>query len=391
MKSDEKEYLRKNIIGLSLTSLLTDISSESVYAVLPFYIKSLGYGREIIGLIDGVGELTASIFKYLSGFIAQHIGKLKLLTIIGYSLSAFSKPFFVLAKQWPEIMIIKVIDRMGKGIRTSPRDTLLAGSAGKKFRGRAFGLHRALDTVGATIGPLIAIFLLMYFSYAGVFLFSIIPGLLAVLILSLVVKDIGYKPVKRSSSAEKHGFDYLFWLFIMSIIISGLAGYTQSFLLIRSNEIGWSKEFSIAFLVLSNLLYASLAYPIGYMSDRFGGHRLYPLVFVLQGLGAFFIVVATNYYAPFLFFLIYGAYMAFHDTLMRIMTSIYVKKYLRAKAYGIMHGSYGLSALIGFYIVGRLYDIYGYKIAFTYTALMASLGFLVSIVLIYKTHNISRG
>jgi len=387
---DEKGYLKKNIIGLSLTSLLTDISSESVYAVLPFYIKSLGYGREIIGLIDGVGELTASIFKYLSGFIAQRIGKLKLLTIIGYSLSAFSKPFFVLTKQWPEIMMIKVTDRIGKGIRTSPRDTLLAGSASKKFRGRAFGLHRALDTVGATIGPLIAIFLLIYFSYAGVFLFSIIPGLLAVLILSLVVKDIGYKPVKKSS-AQKHGFDYLFWLFIMSIVISGLAGYTQSFLLIRSNEIGWSEEFSIAFLVLSNLLYASLAYPIGYMSDRFGGHRLYPLVFVLQGLGAFFIVVITNYYAPLLFFLIYGAYMAFHDTLMRIVTSIYVKKYLRAKAYGIMHGSYGLSALIGFYIVGRLYDIYGYKIAFTYTALMASFGFLVSIVLIYKTHNISRG
>lgn len=390
MNLDEKGYLKKNIIGLSLTSLLTDISSESVYAVLPFYIKSLGYGREIIGLIDGVGELTASIFKYLSGFIAQRIGKLKLLTIIGYSLSAFSKPFFVLTKQWPEIMMIKVTDRIGKGIRTSPRDTLLAGSASKKFRGRAFGLHRALDTVGATIGPLIAIFLLIYFSYAGVFLFSIIPGLLAVLILSLVVKDIGYKPVKKSS-AQKHGFDYLFWLFIMSIVISGLAGYTQSFLLIRSNEIGWSEEFSIAFLVLSNLLYASLAYPIGYMSDRFGGHRLYPLVFVLQGLGAFFIVVITNYYAPLLFFLIYGAYMAFHDTLMRIVTSIYVKKYLRAKAYGIMHGSYGLSALIGFYIVGRLYDIYGYKIAFTYTALMASFGFLVSIVLIYKTHNISRG
>jgi len=387
---DEKGYLKKNIIGLSLTSLLTDISSESVYAVLPFYIKSLGYGREIIGLIDGVGELTASIFKYLSGFIAQRIGKLKLLTIIGYSSSAFSKPFFVLTKQWPEIMMIKVTDRIGKGIRTSPRDTLLAGSASKKFRGRAFGLHRALDTVGATIGPLIAIFLLIYFSYAGVFLFSIIPGLLAVLILSLVVKDIGYKPVKKSS-AQKHGFDYLFWLFIMSIVISGLAGYTQSFLLIRSNEIGWSEEFSIAFLVSSNLLYASLAYPIGYMSDRFGGHRLYPLVFVLQGLGAFFIVVITNYYAPLLFFLIYGAYMAFHDTLMRIVTSIYVKKYLRAKAYGIMHGSYGLSALIGFYIVGRLYDIYGYKIAFTYTALMASFGFLVSIVLIYKTHNISRG
>lgn len=390
MNLDEKGYLKKNIIGLSLTSLLTDISSESVYAVLPFYIKSLGYGREIIGLIDGVGELTASIFKYLSGFIAQRIGKLKLLTIIGYSLSAFSKPFFVLTKQWPEIMMIKVTDRIGKGIRTSPRDTLLAGSASKKFRGRAFGLHRALDTVGATIGPLIAIFLLIYFSYAGVFLFSIIPGLLAVLILSLVVKDIGYKPVKKSS-AQKHGFDYLFWLFIMSIVISGLAGYTQSFLLIRSNEIGWSEEFSIAFLVSSNLLYASLAYPIGYMSDRFGGHRLYPLVFVLQGLGAFFIVVITNYYAPLLFFLIYGAYMAFHDTLMRIVTSIYVKKYLRAKAYGIMHGSYGLSALIGFYIVGRLYDIYGYKIAFTYTALMASFGFLVSIVLIYKTHNISRG
>ncbi|MCD6301158.1 MAG: MFS transporter [Staphylothermus sp.] len=392
MSNNGKNYLNKNIIGLSLTSLLTDISSESVYAVIPFYIKSLGYGREIIGLIDGVGELTASIFKYLSGFIAQRVGRLKLLTVIGYSLSAFSKPFFALTKHWLEIMIIKIIDRIGKGIRTSPRDTLLASSASKEFRGRAFGLHRALDTIGAALGPLMAIFLLMYFKYVGVFLFSIIPGSLAVLILFCVVKDIEYKPSKKSSiEAEKYGFDYLFWLFITSIVIGGLAGYTQSFLLIRSNEIGWSEEFSIAFLVLSNLFYASLAYPVGYMSDLIGGYKLYPLVFALQSLGSFFIVVTTNHYTPIIFFLIYGAYMAFHDTLMRIMTSTYVKKYLRAKAYGIMHGSYGLSALLGYYIVGRLYDVYGYKTAFTYTSLMSILGLIISIVLIYKTHSKIRG
>lgn len=392
MSGEGKQYLKKNILALSTTSLLTDISSESVYAVLPFYIQSLGYGKEVVGLVEGAGELVASIFKYLSGFIANKIHKYKLLTLIGYSLSNFIKPFFAITRSSLGILLIKVLDRTGKGIRTSPRDTLLAASASSEYRGRAFGLHRALDTVGATIGPLLAIFLLLFFGYIGVFIFSIIPGLLAILILLFFVEEVGVKKnVSKKSGLSQTGMNPYFWLFIATVAVSGLAGYTQAYLLLRAKEIGWSEGFSILFLVIANIVYASLAYPIGFISDVKGFDKLYPLVFVLQFTGSIIIVLFTYSYIAIVFFIIYGIYMAFHDTLIRIVTSFYVKKSVRAKAYGYMHGTYGLSALIGYYILGKIYDSMGYTYAFTYSAIVAVIGFILSLILIYKTKHVVGG
>ncbi|ADI31719.1 MFS transporter [Staphylothermus hellenicus] len=392
MSGEDKQYLKKNILALGTTSLLTDISSESVYAVLPFYIQSLGYGKEVVGLVEGAGELVASIFKYLSGFIANKIHKYKLLALIGYSLSNFIKPFFSITKSSLGILLVKIIDRTGKGVRTSPRDTLLAASASSKYRGRAFGLHRALDTVGATLGPLLAIFLLIYFGYIGVFLFSIVPGLIAILILLFFVEEVGEKKIasKKSESLQTSMSPY-FWLFVATVAASGLAGYTQAYLLLRAKEIGWSEGFSILFLVIANIVYASLAYPIGFISDVRGFDKLYPLVFVLQFIGSIIIVLFSHSYIAIVFFIIYGIYMAFHDTLTRIITSFYVKKSVRAKAYGYMHGTYGLSALIGYYILGRIYDLMGYAYAFTYSAIVAVIGFTLSLILIYKTKNMAGG
>lgn len=391
MGEGSREYLKRNILALSITSLLTDVSSESVYAVLPFYIQSLGYGKEIVGLVEGAGELVSSMFKYLSGFVANKIRRYKLLTLLGYSLSSFTKPFFSITKSSWGILIIKIMDRMGKGLRTSPRDTLLAASAGSKYRGRAFGLHRALDTVGATLGPLLAIPLLLYVGYTGVFLFSLIPGLLAVLVLMFFVEEIREEYYSEKKEAASTGMDKCFWLFIATVAISGLAGYTQAYLLLRANEIGWSEEFSIAFLVLANIVYALLAYPIGYISDISGFDKLYPLVFLLQFTGSLIIVLFSYSYVAIIFFIVYGLYIAFHDTLIRIMTSFYVKKHVRAKAYSYMHGTYGLSALIGYYILGRIYDQMGYAYAFTYSAAVAVIGFILSLILVYGTRRLYGG
>ncbi len=381
----DKGYLNRNIIGLSLTSLLTDISSESVYAVLPFYITSLGLGRSIVGLVEGLGEFFSSIFKFLSGYIAQVIGKYKLLTLLGYLLSTIVKPFFALTKTGYGIAFIKIIDRIGKGVRTSPRDALLASSVSSGYRGRAFGLHRALDTVGAVLGPLLAIILLSYYGYVGVFLFSLVPGLLAVFILLIIVEEKSVKKESSKLSSLISGLPSIYWLFISTIIASGLTGYTQAFLLLRAREIGWSEEYSIGFLVLANTVYALTAYPIGHYSDVLKKGVLYPFIFVIQLIGVSTIIVYTDNYSPLLFFIIYGLYMGFHDTLMRIMTSIYVKKYLRGIGYGIMHSSYGLSTLTGYYILGLLYDIYGYRSAYTYSMIIGFIGLVLSIILVSKT------
>ena len=386
-----RKFLRRNIIALSFTSLLTDVSSESVYAVLPFYITSLGLGREVVGLVEGLGELSSSIFKFFSGYIAQRINRYKALALLGYALSSIVKPLFSIAKTGFEIATIKVLDRIGKGIRTSPRDALLASSADPGYRGRAFGFHRALDTVGATLGPLLAIILLVYFGYVGVFILSIIPGLAAVLILYFLVEEVGISSVKNVEKSIIRGFDRIFWLFILTVVLSGLTGYTQAFLLLRAKEIGWSEEFSIGFLVLANTIYALLAYPVGHYSDVFKRINPYPLIFIIQVIGVLTIISFNTYHAPLLFFPIYGVYMAFHDTLIRIMTSHYVKEYLRGIGYGIMHSSYGLSALTGYYILGHLYDLYGYRIAFTYSLSVGIFGFLVAFILVEKTKRLKEG
>jgi len=383
--SDEKGYLNRNIIGLGLTSLLTDISSESVYAVLPFYIRSLGYGTEVIGFVEGLGEFTSSVFKFISGYITYKIARFKLLTLIGYSLSTFSKPFFAIARSGWAISIIKAFDRLGKGIRTTPRDALITLSSGEKYRGRAFGLHRMMDTIGALTGPLLAVLLLSFFGYTGVFLFSIIPGLLAVLTLLFIVKDV--KPDAKGV-VEKGGkprFTSVFWLFISTIILSGLMGYTQAFLLVRARDVGLSEEWAIGTLVLANAIYALLAYPIGYVRDMLKRFNPYPLIFAVGVVGVFSLMVLNDVYAPIIFFSIYGVYMALHDTLTRIMTSVYVSEYLVGLGYGIMHSSYGLSSLIGYYIFGWLYQNYGYVTACEYSMVVGLTGLIISCILIFKT------
>ncbi len=379
----KKKYVSRNIIGMSLTSLFTDVSSESVYAVLPFYIVGLGYGKEVVGLVEGLGEVFASLFKYLSGFIAERINRYKLLALLGYSLSSLSKPFFAIARTWPLIALIKVADRIGKGVRTSPRDALLASSASRKYRGRAFGLHRAMDTVGATLGPFIAAILLPFIGYSGVFIASIIPGLIGVLILYLVVEDVLIVKGRKDAGAGAGRLPGIYWLFLATIILSGLAGYTQAFLLLRSSELGWSQSYSIYLLTMSNIIYAGLAFPIGYASDILRDMRLYPLVFLILCLGALSVAYSATMIHAVVFFTIYGVYMAFHDTLMRIVTGNIASRTQRARAYGIMHGSYGLSALTGYYIVGYLYQNSGITIAYTYSFAMGLLGLIFSLLLVH--------
>ncbi len=384
MGDEEKGYLKKNILGMSFTSLLTDVASESVYAVLPFYILGLGYGREIVGLIEGLGELTSSIFKFLSGYIAERINKYKMLALLGYALSTFAKPFFALARTWPVIAAIKVVDRLGKGIRTSPRDTLIAASSSSKYRGRAFGLHRAMDTVGATIGPLLAALLLPLIGFTGIFLFSLIPGLAAVLILYIFVEDVKMRKTKEQEIIGR--LPGIYWLFIATIALTGLSGYTQAFLLVRASELGWSEESSILLLTMANIFYAVLAYPVGYLSDVASKKfNPYPFMFVVMIAGTIAISLSMTMIHAVIFFILFGVYMAFHDTLIRIMTSRLVTRAQRARAYGIMHGTYGLSALIGYYIVGYIYQYIGIHYAFTYATIIGLIGLLLSIILVSRT------
>ncbi len=388
---DDRSYLNRNVLGMSFTSLLTDVSTESAYAVLPFYVTAvLGFGKDVLGLIEGVGEFMASLFKLLSGWIADKVKKYKILALIGYGLSTITKPLLAFTKHWLHVLVVKAIDRVGKGVRTSPRDVLLSMSASSKTRGRAFGFHRSMDTVGAVLGPFLAFLLLPLVGFKGVFLFCFIPGFLAVLILWLFVREpkiTGPKtlPKRIHEATSTQGIPRSFWIFLTALGLTGLAGYTHAFLLIRATEIGWSRENALLLLTLANIVYAATAYPVGFLGDKVGHPRLYPMVFIIQALGALIVVYTNSYYWGLVYFVLYGLYHGFNDTLMRVLTSYYVPRELRAKAYGYMHGTHGFTALTGYYIVGLLYENIGVQTAFMYTTIVALSGFIASIILVTKT------
>ncbi len=381
MSSEEECFNRRNVYALSVTSLLTDISSESVYAVLPFYILSLGYGRDIIGFVEGLGGFLDSLMRLISGKLADHIGKYKLLATTGYLISSVSKPFFASTSSWPIIALIRAIDRVGKGIRTSPRDALLSFSTSPKYRGKAFGLHRSLDTVGAIIGPLLAFFILPFLGFSGIFILSLVPGILAVLLIATIVSEkklcLRSEERKNPKTVTTGRPSREYWFFLLSVGMSGLSGFGQAFLLVRSVELGWTKEYSLFFLMISNTVYALTAYPVGIISDKMGARRryLYPIVFILTFVTGVILAVIQSPPVAIISFIMLGLYMAFNDTLRRIITGLLLPVETRGTGYGYMHGIYGLAYLVGNTILGKLYQIYGATIAFTYMSLTALIGF----------------
>lgn len=375
-------FLRGNILALGVTSLLTDISSESVYSVLPFYISDvLGYGKDIVGVVEGVGEAVSSIFKLIGGLAADRLKRYKKLALLGYSLSTVSKPFFAFSTHWLHVLAVRIADRIGKGIRAAPRDTLLSMSATKKTSGRAFGFHRAMDTLGALLAPLLAFMLLPVLGYRGVFLLSIVPGLLAVAVLAFLVREV-YTVTSVKKETDKWSPSTGFYLFLASVSMAGLSGYVSAFLLLHAREAGWDSRAAVLLLSLANLVYATLAYPVGWMSDRLGAHRVYPAVFLVEAFATLSVtLLPLNPLYPPLFFILYGLYHGFRDTLIRVMVSVVAPTRARGKAYGYIHGFYGVSALMGSYIAGLLYQNYGYIYSFTYMLAMSMLGLVFSLLL----------
>ncbi|MEM1833472.1 MAG: MFS transporter [Desulfurococcaceae archaeon] len=371
---------RRNIFALGFTSLLTDISSESVYAVLPLYILHLGYGREVVGVVEGLGELASSMFKLISGVVSQKIGRFKLLTAIGYSLSNFIKPLFAIARTPLSISSIKFIDRVGKGIRTSPRDVLITQSSKYSVRGRAFGIHRTMDTIGALIGPLTAFLILPVLGYQGVFILSLVPGSLAILILALFVKE---RIVQLDRISIKHSVrPELFYLFLLTVVLTGLSGFNQAFLLIRARELGWSEQLVLTLLILANIIYSAIAYPIGRFFDIKIRNLLYPITHLSIIMGSIIAVIMNTPKAPLLFFTIYGLFLALNDVSTRVITSRIVSEKKAGVGFGLMHMSLGLSVLTGNTLLGFIYEKLGYRSAFTYSAVIGLAGLVSSTIFV---------
>ncbi|PWH12492.1 MAG: MFS transporter [Anaerolineae bacterium] len=363
----KKLSLPRNVWVLSLTSFLTDVSSEMLANLLPLFLSNvLGVRTSIIGLIDGVAETTASLLKLYSGALSDKLGSRKWLAVTGYGLSSLAKPFLYFASSWSWVLGVRFADRMGKGIRTAPRDALLAGSVSEHQRGIAFGLHRAGDTAGAFTGLAIAA-LVIYLTQAGtaqltrqtfqtIVLISIIPAVLAVFILAVFAHEVSIKPQSNQPAFRLSGFDGRFKMFLLASILFTLGNSSDSFIILRGQERGLSVLQVMGMLLTFNAVYTLLAGPFGALSDRIGRRKLILGGWLMYGLVYLGLALSQSGVQVWLLFGLYGVYYAATEGAAKAFVADLVPAERRGMAYGLYNAAIALTALPASLLAGILWQ-----------------------------------
>ncbi len=359
--------LPRNVWAVSLTSFFMDISSEMVINLLPLFLANvLGVKTNIIGLIEGVAEATASLLKVFSGWLSDKLRARKWLAVSGYGLSTLAKPFFYLANSWGVVAGVRWADRVGKGIRTAPRDALVADSIDERHRGLAFGFHRAADTGGAVLGLLIALGVIWWTqrdtadltraTFQAVVLISLIPAFLAVLSLALGARDVDVKQVREQPRISFRGLGKRFLLFMFIVGLFDLGNSSDAFLMLRAQERGLSVIGILGMAVTFNLVYALLSTPAGSLSDRIGRRRVIIggwLVYSAIYLG--FGLARTGWHVWALYAM-YGVYYGLAYGTTKAMVADIVPQELHGTAYGTYNAVLGILDFPASLIAGLLWQ-----------------------------------
>jgi len=358
----------RNVWILSITSFLTDVSSEMLFNLLPlFLVNVLGMRTAVVGLIEGLAETTASLIKFGSGALSDYLDNRKNLAVIGYGLSAFAKPLLYFANSWIWVLGVRFTDRVGKGIRSSPRDALLAASAPEDRRGLAFGLHRAADTAGAFTGLLIAALVvwamqasaetLSRTTFQRVTLLSIIPAFLGVIVLALGAREIrSSKSTKSDRQFKFTGLDRRFWAFLAVVLIFTLGNSADAFIILRAQERGLNVLQILGMLLTFNAVYTLIASPAGALSDRIGRRTVLISGWLVYGLIYLGFAAADTGAQIWLFYGIYGLYYALTEGASRAFVADLVPQEQRGTAYGYFNAGIGLAALPASLIAGILWQ-----------------------------------
>lgn len=365
----------RNVWVAGWVSFFMDVSSEMVYPLVPLFLtSSLGASKSVVGLIEGIAEATASLLKLCSGLIADRFGKNKLLMGLGYGISTASRPILALATGWGAVLAARFADRAGKGIRTAPRDAIIAGSTPPERLGLAFGFHRAMDTAGAIVGPAAALMILALWAadYRLVFWLSILPGMLAVaLIVWFIEADGPLRPAPARFPWSLRGFDDRFWEFLLIIGLFSLGNSSHAFLILKAEQVGTSPAWISGIYLGYNALYALTSVPGGMLGDRFGMRRM-----IVAGLALFAavyagIALATTPGQVAALFLCYGIYMGLTEGVQRAYLAALAPKDRTATAFGLYHMVVGIAILPASLLAGALWDLVGPAAPFQFGAAMA--------------------
>lgn len=363
--------LPAGIWALGFVSLLMDVSSELVHSLLPVFMATvLGTPMLVIGLIEGAAEATALIVKVFSGALSDAMGRRKPLAVLGYGLGALSKPLFALAGSAGMVLTARLIDRVGKGIRGAPRDALVADIVPAAQRGAAFGLRQALDTVGAFLGPLLAIALMLLWAgdFRAVFWVAVVPGVLAVVVLVVGVREPATlarpatgNPIRREN-LRLLGRAY-WWVVGMGAFFT-LARFSEAFLVLRAQQGGLAAAWAPLVLIAMNVVYAAGAYPFGKLADRMDHGRL--LAWGLAVLVAADLLLAWAANGPLLWagIALWGLHMAMTQGLLATMVADNAPAQLRGTAFGIFNLASGLALLAASVLAGLLWDTWGPQATF---------------------------
>lgn len=379
--------LEKNIFFTGLTSFFTDVSVKMVYSVMPLFLLSLGASKTTISLIEGIAESTASLLKAVSGYWSDKIGKNKPFMIIGYGITALITPIYAFVGAPIQVLYLRFIERVGKGIRTAPRDSLISNSIRKNEAGKNFGFHKAMDNSGAIIGPLIA-FLLLYFfplNFTNIFLLSTIPAIIGVLTIIFFIKEIKAEKKKEMPSFRIKQLPRKFYFFLVIIFVFTLGNSADALLLVKTKETGINQAFIPFVYMIFNAVSVFLAIPVGKLSDRIGREKLIILGFFVYAL-VYYLFGRFNSLSIFVFlFVLYGFYSALTDTGQKALISDIVSKDLKGTGFGIYHAVLGITLLPASLIAGLLYDNVNANAPFYFGSAMALLASLMMIIFTVTT------
>lgn len=369
--------LSKNIYMMGLVSFFNDIASEMLIPIIPIFLRTvLGAPMPVIGLIEGVSEATANILNVFSGILSDKLNVRKPLVVFGYSLSSISKLCLAFAYSWPVVLLARFSDRLGKGIRTSARDALITDYSHPAHRGKAFGFHRAADTAGAVIGPLVAMYVVLHnhHSIRSLFYVAFIPAMIGVLVLVLFVKDKPNGPIvaKPPFTFSWNIFGLRYKVFMITTIIFSLGACSEAFLILRAQSLGFSLLHTLAAYVTFNISYALLSIPAGMLSDRTGqrivlitGYLIFAVVFLL-----FAITTCTT--ILWVLFPLYGIYKALTEGISRAYISNLVAHDRVATAFGVYQTMTGLATFFGSFFAGILWAWWGASVPFVFGSMMAA-------------------
>ncbi len=394
MKFPKTDGIKRNIWIFGIVSMLNDITSEAILPLLPVFVTNvLGAGPEILGLIEGIAKATNSLSRPIFGWLSDRLKKRKGFVGWGYTTSIFGRFLVAISFSWPVVLVGRFIDRLGKGMRTPARDAMIAEFSKKRVRGTAFGIHRALDTAGAVLGPLLALALLPMAPRVGtwiynstgiqlhelnvLFLLMLIPAIVTLPLLFFLVQETRFAPGKRFSPHLPPRLKK----FLVVATLFGLANFPIAFVLLRAQEIGLNLSDTLIVYLIFNVVYMLIAYPTGRAIDKFGGKNVLALSYAMFGLASLGFIFVNGFLNFSLVLVVFAGFTAMYETATRAFTSLLVKSENLGKSYGFLDLSVGVASLLSGIIMGVIWSVFGSKLAFGAAAVIAVLASIAMIVI----------